>query len=42
MFEPMKRFVGTKTYCVGLMRIGRPEYPDEPKTMLGGSGAQPT
>ena len=41
-FVPTKRFVGTKTYCVGSMRMARPEYPDTPNARLGGNGAQPT
>ena len=41
-FVPTKRFVGTKTYSVGLMRTGRPEYPEMPNARVGGRGAQPT
>jgi hypothetical protein len=41
-FVPMKRFIGTKTYCVELTTTALPEYPDAPKTTVGGNGAQPT
>ena len=41
-FPPTKRFVGTKTYCVWLTTTGDPAYPEAPKAMVGGRGAQPT